>query len=155
MRITFALIIWFGLPLAVETSGEMPLTSDDGLAIATIAREARGEPYIGKVAVAEVIRNRMDQKYQSDGTVLGTVSKPHQFSGWSRAIEPLSRASREILEECRLAWETAKSGSQIAPGALLFYAPKLAAPPSWARPTASAPVSTIGGHRFYRPILLD
>ena len=49
--------------------------------------EASGEPYEGKVAVARVIHNRMAAKYQSDGTVAGTVLKKFQFSGFWFTME--------------------------------------------------------------------
>lgn len=45
-----------------------PLVPDDTWAILTIIGEAAGEPYVGQLAVAEVIRNRMRQRYASDGT---------------------------------------------------------------------------------------
>lgn len=44
--------------------------------------EASGEPVAGKQAVARVILNRMARKYESDGTVAGTVLYPNQFSGF-------------------------------------------------------------------------
>ena len=58
------------------------LIPEDKLAILTIAQEALAEPFEGKLAVAEVIRNRMKQRYMSDGTVEGTVLRAWQFSGW-------------------------------------------------------------------------
>src|SRR5574337_170238 len=61
----------------------MRLVSDDALAIVTIYQEAAGEPYAGKLAVAEVIRARMRRCYASDGTVAGTVLRAWQFSGWN------------------------------------------------------------------------
>lgn len=42
--------------------------------------EAWLEPDDGKAAVARVIYNRIKKKYESDGTVIGTVLKYDQFS---------------------------------------------------------------------------
>lgn len=84
----------------------MQLVPDDSWAILTIYGEAAGEPMEGKLAVAHVIRNRMRFKYQSDGTVVGTVLKPFQFSMWSdRARLMAARADDEDerLIECKLA----------------------------------------------------
>jgi hypothetical protein len=49
--------------------------------------EASGEPYEGKVAVARVVLNRMAARYESDGTIIGTVLKKFQFSGFWFAME--------------------------------------------------------------------
>lgn len=56
--------------------------NDDDLAATCIADEAANQPYEGKVSVGVVILNRMALKYQSDGTVTGTVLKKFQFSGF-------------------------------------------------------------------------
>ena len=61
----------------------MKLFDDDALAIATIWQEAEGEPYDAKVAVGEVIRERMRRKYNSDGTIAGTVGRRFQFSAFN------------------------------------------------------------------------
>lgn len=45
-----------------------------------VLQEAGAEPDDGKAGVARVIKNRMAQKYESDGTVVGTVLKYDQFS---------------------------------------------------------------------------
>lgn len=52
--------------------------SDEALAALTVYLEARGESFAGKLAVAAVIRNRMERRYQSDGTIAGTVLRPRQ-----------------------------------------------------------------------------
>jgi len=54
--------------------------TDADLYALCIWTEARGEMYEGKVAVARVIANRMAQRYESDGTIAGTVLAPNQFS---------------------------------------------------------------------------
>jgi len=106
------------------------LISDDALAAVTIYQEAAGESFEGKVAVAEVIRNRMAFRYQSDGTVAGTVLHPFAFSGWNstsnqniaalriRSVQVDSAASND----CAVAWQTSID-SQTVKGAVLYYNP--------------------------------
>jgi N-acetylmuramoyl-L-alanine amidase len=143
---------------------------EDFFAVATIAQEAIGEPYEGKVAVAEVIRNRTKQKYSSDGTVIGTVLRAWQFSGWNpeklkdgklqpldvkayltRAYKQITQANTALIDDCIKAWETAKQGSNTINGAVLYYAPAVVGTPNWARPEHAVQVAEIGGHTFFIP----
>lgn len=132
----------------------MRLIPDTALAAITIWQEARGEPYEGKLAVAEVIRNRMRERYASDGTVAGTVLRPRQFSGWNS--EDVSRIPSlkiddgdPIVAECIRAWkEATEKNTHIAKRALLYYAPALALP-GWAK--GSLEVARIGRHVFLVP----
>ena len=144
---------------AVHTGGirsaeTLRLVSDTALAVITIWQEARGEPYEGKLGVAEVIRNRMKEHYASDGTVEGTVLKRLQFSGWNDGDPnriPSVRISDSdiIVQECLKAWGDANlNGTNVAKGALLYYAPGLVIP-GWAK--ASMEVARIGGHVFMVP----
>ncbi len=132
----------------------MRLISDTALAAVTIWREARGEVYEGKLAVAEVIRNRMKERYASDGTIAGTVMRPKQFSGWN-SNDPNRIPSLKIddgdqaVADCVRAWKEAmEQNTNSVKGALLYYAPALAAP-EWARGCMEA--ARIGRHVFLRP----
>ena len=55
---------------------------DNTLFALCIWDEAQGEPPEGRRAVSRVIHNRMALGYESDGTVVGTVLKKFQFSGF-------------------------------------------------------------------------
>lgn len=59
--------------------------SDADLLALCIFEEAAGEPDDGRAAVAYVVKNRMRSRFQSDGTLAGTILKPNQFSwvNWS------------------------------------------------------------------------
>lgn len=147
-------------PLGVS-EGEDPmarLISEDVLAVITIAQEALMEPYEGKLAVAEVIRNRMQQKYASDGTVEGTVLRPLQFSGWNTGDHVRIRSMRwddqwERIQECKRAWQDALNGSNITRQAVLYYNPTVVLViPKWARPEHAQQVAHIGQHVFYVPL---
>lgn len=143
----------------------LPLTAPQlnpaALAVATIWQEARGESYEGKLAVAEVIRDRTLLKYQSDGTLLGTLFKAYQFSGWNtddpnrlkalKAIaEPhlLSPNQRFELEACAAAWaEAVATGTATAKSAVLYHAASMKQFPGWSKRVKE--VARVGGHIFY------
>ena len=123
--------------------------SDDILAALTIYLEARGESFAGKMAVAAVIRNRMNHKYHSDGTIRGTVLRAKQFEPW------IGRSPREVrfnpsnrkMQESLLAWELVQDGRNVVDGAVLFYNPTLVNTPRWAE--VYQKVAKIGEHEFF------
>jgi len=123
--------------------------SDDTLAALTIYLEARGESFAGKMAVAAVIRNRMNHKYHSDGTVRDTVLRAKQFEPWigrspeEVTFDPMNRKMQESL----LAWELVQDGRNVVDGAVLFYNPTLVNAPRWAE--VNRKVAKIGGHEFF------
>ena len=130
------------------------LVSDEAWAVMTLWQEARGEPREGQVAVAEVIRNRMQRKYQSDGTVVGTVLRPYQFSGWNtgdanRRISAVLEEDDPIVVQLLGCWREAIGGaSNYAKGAVLYLNPTiLGSEPPWL--VESHRVAIIGRHHFY------
>lgn len=131
----------------------MRLISDDALGVIAVFMEAEGEPYEGKVGVAEVIQKRTRNKFMSDGTVAGTVLKKYQFSGFNSDAGNRIRAFKidsqhPVVQECQRAWEEAKAGSNLTGDALHYYNPKLC-DPLWAQ--GSKTVVTLGDHRFVIP----
>lgn len=125
------------------------LISDEALAICTLWQEARGEAFEGKVAVGEVIRNRMKERHR--WSVAQVVLEPLQFSGWNakdvnRIFSAMIDDEDPIVIECREAWERSAT-SDLTEGATLYFAPKLAQPGWAARATFTV---EIGAHRFYR-----
>lgn len=123
------------------------------LAAATIIGEAAAEPYAGQIAVARVIRNRMRLKYQSDGTVAGTVLRPFQFSMWNTG-------ERGRIRVCDLDLESEEAARAIH----AWYGSRLAVPewdaavlyhtvdvvPSWSKAPQVHVLATLGRHVFYR-----
>lgn len=105
----------------------MILISDEALAAVTIRSEAEGEPYDGKVAVGEVIRNRMKHRFFSDGSVPGTVCRSYQFSAWNddgnnnklliRVLK--SDDSEAVVKECVQAWRDSEL-TNLVKGALFY-----------------------------------
>jgi spore germination cell wall hydrolase CwlJ-like protein len=133
--------------------------SDEAIAVATLWAEARSEPLEGKVAVAEVILNRMKMSYFSNGTVAGTVFRPLQFScfnhdnKWRNVIFELDWDSPAV-KECREAWRLAQAGPKTVGDAVLYHTIAQPAgtkvwPPRWATDPRVQPVKTITRHIFY------
>ena len=132
----------------------MKLISPDALAAATIWTEAQGESYIGKIAVGEVIRERMRRRYSSDGTVAGTVARRYQFSAANDDKinnELLIRALNVDLDDrivklCIDAWEESKY-TRYTQGAVL-YCNLDVAKPDWAKPEKL--LAKIDHHSFFK-----
>lgn len=140
----------------------MKVITEDALAIVTIWQEARGEPYQGKVAVGEVIRNRMHEGgYLSDGTVAGTVLKPKQFSGWNDNDGNRIKSCKiddgdPIVNECIRAWNESRH-SHITKGAVYYMNVDLVraqngglVPKWWLVGTQADGEVKIGDHTFRR-----
>lgn len=131
----------------------MNVVNPDSLAIITIWSEAQGEPYIGKLAVAEVIRNRMLRNYASDGTVAGTVARRYQFSAWNDDannnalfIKALKINDMDpVVQECIRAWNESRHTNHVK-GAVL-YANLDVCDPSWSH--GKTPIIKIAHHTFF------
>ncbi|RMH09818.1 MAG: cell wall hydrolase [Nitrospirae bacterium] len=132
-----------------------PHLTDERLAALTIYLEARGESFAGKLAVAAVIRNRMKFKYQSDGTVRGTVLRAKQFQPWNHKSphQILVDFNHQRFRDSLLAWRLVQDGREVVNGAVLFYNPRIARTPQWA--TFGRKVAIIGQHEFYIPSKRD
>lgn len=87
------------------------------------------------MAVAAVIRNRMVMKYQSDGTVKGSVLKRKQFQPWNRQLplQVLAKFNKRRMKDSLLAWRLVQDGRNVVDGGVLFYNPRIARTPRWAR----------------------
>jgi N-acetylmuramoyl-L-alanine amidase len=135
-----------------------PIIASSVWACLTIFQEAEGEPFAGKLAVAEVIRNRTAARYASDGTIASTCLRPFQFSGWNTASmnrlrSCLLRPDDLVYRACLRAWTLALEGSTTVNGALLYYNPTLIpVPPKWATPAFARQVAVVGAHVFFVPL---
>lgn len=131
----------------------MRLISPDAIAVVTIFQEARGESQQGRIAVAEVIRNRTEAEYRSDGSVISTCLWPLQFSGWNprdpNRIQSLKIDTNDpVVSDCMKAWEIAKVGSDLVKGADHYINLSIVARPPWVDDTKITAV--IGAHTFLR-----
>jgi spore germination cell wall hydrolase CwlJ-like protein len=129
------------------------LLSDEALATLTIWTEAQGESFEGKVAVGEVIRERMRRKYASDGTVAGTVARRYQFSAWNDDHQDNTLLIRALkldwgdvgIPECQRAWEKSATTNYVSKAVL--YCNLAVAQPDWAKPEKL--VAKIEHHSFF------
>lgn len=131
----------------------MKLIPDEAWGVTTVWMEARGEPYDGKVAVAEIIQKRTAKKFFSDGTVASTCLKDRQFSGWNNTdpnrLKAVSLDDEDpIVNECINAWKEAKSGRNLTGEALHYYNSAVSFP-IWAQ--GARVVTRIGKHTFVVP----
>ncbi|PTL39296.1 cell wall hydrolase [Alkalicoccus saliphilus] len=104
-----------------------------------VTAEAQGEPYEGKVAVAEVVLNRVESG-SFPNSVSGVINEPGQFT-------PVSNGSinTSATSQAAQAVDEAVGGSQYASDAVFFYNPATATN-RWldSQPT----VTVIGQHHF-------
>ena len=146
----------------------MRLVSERALVAVVVWQEARGEPYEGKVGVCEVIRNRTQRKYSSDGTVTGTILWGRQFSGMNpndpNRIPSFTIDSDDpIVQECLRAWDEAREGSNRVEGAVHYlnvaltrrllggHLPAWAADPANpAEPNPHRVTAVLGQHHFLK-----
>lgn len=150
------------------------MTDDDLLALC-VYEESGAEIPDGKAAVARVIKNRMAQKFFSDGTIAGTILSPSQFSwawfsfqngkysrcAWSHedavhiAEEKLITTTQSALDKCRSIAYAVFGGvyrgalyDHLTDEALMYLNPRIASKmPSWA--SADKLICSIGNHSFY------
>lgn len=130
---------------------QVQVVSDDIWGAMNIFAEARGEPFMGQVAVGNVVRERMRLRHFSDGTVAGTVWRPSQFS-WTRSDDP-QRMRVLVADDETDAWQTAQKAwvesatrRSVPEGTVLYHAHYVT--PGWAKRAQF--VKRIGAHLFYR-----
>lgn len=136
----------------------MRVVNEDTWGIMNILAEARGEPFEGQVAVGISVRERMRLRYASDGTVVGTVWAPSQFSWTLSTDEQRQRVLSADDEEeawitAKLAWEQSEGSDLLPKGTVHYYAAfldKKGKAPRWAKSPRLQFVRQIGGHKFYK-----
>lgn len=121
---------------ACAPGGSAAATAEDiDLLARVIAHESRNEPLAGKIAVANVILNRVaDSRFPN--TISGVLTQKNQFPGATNAT-----ATAESILAARLALD----GANTAGSACWFNG---AGKTCWASQN-KALIATIGGHAFY------
>ena len=114
-------------------------SSDVNLLARVVSAEARGEPYVGQVAVGAVILNRIEHP-SFPNTLAGVIYQPGAFSciadgGINAAVSDSAyRAARDAI-----------NGWDPSGGAIYYYNPaKATSSWIWSRPV----ITVIGDHRF-------
>lgn len=114
-------------------------SSDYDLLARIISAEARGEPYMGQVAVGAVILNRIEHPSFPD-TMSGVIYQKGAFSCLDdgQFYEPVSESAYKAATD-------ALNGLDPSGGAIYYYNPKKSTN-KWifSRPV----ITTIGNHRF-------
>lgn len=101
--------------------------------------EARGEPYVGQVAVGAVILNRVDHP-SFPGSVAGVIYQPGAFTAVSDG-----QINAQMEESCIRAAKDALNGWDPSGGAIYYYNPRTATN-KWIR--TRPVITTIGKHIF-------
>ena len=125
------------------SSGSSQSGSNDFYLLARmIAAEARGEPYVGQVAVGAVILNRVEHP-SFPNSISGVIYQPGAFS----AIDDGQWAKTPVTESARNAAQAALDGWDPTGGAIYYYNPaKTTNKWIYSRPV----ITTIGAHVFAR-----
>lgn len=133
-------LLYMGLGSGSGSSTSGGYSSSDVYLLAkVIAAEARGESYIGQVAVGAVVLNRVDSSSFPD-TVAGVVYQKGAFSAVTD-----SNWSVEPTPESRKAAQDAINGWDPSGGALYYYNPAKTSN-KWIR--TRPVITTIGKHVF-------
>ncbi|MDI3256850.1 MAG: spore cortex-lytic enzyme [Kyrpidia sp.] len=130
-----------GSPPARDTGVGRFSARDIDLLTRVVYGEARGEPYIGQVAVAAVVLNRLEDS-RFPHTIPGVIFQPGAFTAVSDGqiwLTPNSQARRAALDAIR--------GWDPTGGAIYYFNPATATSRwIWSRPQ----VKQIGRHIFTR-----
>ena len=112
---------------------------DVALLARLISAEARGEPYVGQVAVGAVVLNRMTHP-SFPNTMSGVIYQPGAFSCLQDG-----QFNRPVADSCYQAAREALAGADPSGGAIYYFNPATATSKwIWSRPL----LVVIGKHRF-------
>lgn len=134
-----------GTPARKPVQTEIPADQEDLLLLARlISAEARGEPYLGQVAVGGVVFNRMESPLFPN-SIRAVILQPGQFS-------PVSNGSINMAptESAIRAARAAMTGQDPSGGALYFYNPKLSSPTGRRYMEQKTVTVRIGNHIFVK-----
>lgn len=134
----------------------LPFSLQPGLIVLaqTILGEAEGEPYLGKIAVANVVMNRSRDK-RWPGDIAKVCLQPKQFSCFNAGSPRLPKMSNPMLSSTEMVWQDCFT----AAAAVFFrfeddntkganhYA-TIETFPKWAK--GETPCSVVGQHKFWR-----
>lgn len=126
--------------LGLSEGSDQSGSNDFYLLARMIAAEARGEPYVGQVAVGAVILNRVEHP-SFPNSISGVIYQPGAFS----AINDGQWAKTPVTDSARKAAQDALNGWDPTGGAIYYYNPaKTTSTWIYSRPV----VTTIGAHVF-------
>ena len=128
-----------GLPTGQSTPSSGGSSSDYQLLARIISAEARGEPYLGQVAVGAVVLNRVEHP-SFPNSISGVVYQKGAFS----CIDD-GQFYVNVADSAYSAARDALNGMDPSGGAIYYFNPSTATSKwIWSRPL----IKTIGKHRF-------
>lgn len=137
------------LPSLAEAVAAQPLDvapADELRCLATaIYYEAKGEPLLGQLGVAQVIINRT-RSGRFATSICGVVKQPHQFSFVRGGRLPLPGARNPAYRTAMSVARVAMTGTHASPAADALYFHAASISPRWSKRQLAA----IGHHKFYR-----
>ncbi len=128
-----------GISPTGSTSGGQSQSGDLYLLARLISAEARGEPYLGQIAVGAVVLNRVEHP-SFPNTISGVIYQPGAFSCLDdgQFDQPISESAYRAAQE-------ALDGNDPSSGAIYYFNPATATSAwIWSRPL----IVSIGNHRF-------
>lgn len=120
----------------------------------TIYGEARGESFLGKIAVGFVPMNRLAAGGRFGNTLYDVILRPKQFSCWNMEDVNLKAIAMAFdsasMAQCRAAAVIAYFGLQEDPtkGSDHYHGSWMPQPPSWAKEMTFK--VAVGSHLFYK-----
>jgi hypothetical protein len=111
-----------------------------GLLARIITAEARGEPIVGKLAVAWVVMNRVARKNRWGDTITQVITQPYQFAQPAVQVNEVALAVAQLV--------VAGYTKDPVEGATHFHATSVT--PSWAPKIQR--IRQIGRHIFYKEL---
>lgn len=142
---------------------EMQACYDYAMLADVVEKEARGETFEGKVAVAEVVLNRIQDVRWPD-TISQVVLQPYQFSAYNKSDPNRGRRPDRddpVYKECCRAAVWALQGSNMTDGATHYLnveetkrvrkrLGRKSDLPKWAKDGMKNKTAKIGKHTFLR-----
>ena len=127
------------MPTQQESGITSGMDSSAALLARVISAEARGEPYLGQVAVGAVILNRVSHP-SFPSTIAGVVYQPGAFTCMDDG-----QIDEPVAESAVRAAQAALNGADPSGGAIYYFNPSTATSSwIWSRPL----ITVIGNHRF-------
>ena len=132
------------VPIIVEPTPAV-VEDERHILISIVAGEANGEPYLGKVAVAQCLYDGMIRS----GVDAAGVRTAYQYSGWNPGLE---FSNPEQWQECVDAVAQVFDDGIMATEEFIvwFYNPNICSSP-WHESQKYVEIEGVGQHRFFAP----
>lgn len=137
-------LIYASCHLRHKVAGAEEHLSADNMLLRAVLQEADGEPFDGKVAVAGVVFDRVEDPRWPD-TITGVLEQPYQFEGLTA---PIRDQWRRNVADARDAIAAAQAGLRPC-GTVLWFHYRGMIPHDWDYSRIEI-ACVIGDHVFYK-----